>query len=317
MFVPAAGAGRGGLPPLYAGHEIGGSMRRRGPPAGFAVLRAGTVQVWVRQGYAFLFDRAGDLRADRPVCTGKAGPAHRGRAEMKRVSLGPAGPPCGLVRHYRRGGLLEHLFRDWYAGRGRFCREVTVTERARAEGLPTVEVLALRTERVLPGVYRADLMTREIDRATDLAAFLGTALKQDRRQAVLDMQDAVPRVAGVVRGMHDAGLFHADLNLKNLLLRGDPPARECFVIDLDKARFLPAPLDRGRRLRNLLRLYRSVEKLGFAGGAGVSLREIVRFARCYARGDRELMAACRRMMRRPPFSLKVHRFFWRLSGRGG
>jgi len=287
-------------------------MNRRDLPAGFSEIRAGNVQIWVRVGYGFLFRSAGRMVTDRAVCAGTGAPVHRGRADVRRVSLGPAGPPCGLVRHYRRGGLLERVLRDGYLGRGRFCREVRVTEQARAAGLPTVEVLALRTERVLPGFYRADLVTREIEHAPDLAALLDRILKRDRTRAVREVAGTVPAVAGVVRSMHDAGLFHADLNLKNLLVRGEAPDRECFVIDLDKARFLPAPLDRRRRLSNLLRLYRSLEKLGLAGVGGVPLREVVRFARSYCRGDRDVMAACRRMIRRPPLSLRMHRFLWRL-----
>jgi len=286
-------------------------------PAGFGEIRAGNVRVWVREGFAFLFDQTGTMKGDRPACPVPQDTEYRGRAEMIRVSLGSSGPPCGLVRHYRRGGLFQHLLRDWYLGEARFRREVSVTEHARLKGVPTVEVLALRTERVVPGVYRADLMTREIEKALDLDAFLKRARKQGRPGFEKEMAFSLPLVAGVVRKMHDTGLFHADLNLKNLLLRGDASTRECFVIDLDKARFLPAPLDRRRRLKNLLRLYRSLEKLGFAGGKGLGLRDLLRFARSYCRGDRKLMAACRQRIRKVPWSLRIHRFFWRLSGRRG
>jgi tRNA A-37 threonylcarbamoyl transferase component Bud32 len=287
-------------------------MNPKAPPAGFAEIRTGNVRVWVREGFAFLFNASGRLKVERPSCPVPSSTPYQGRAEMTRVSLGSSGPPCGLVRHYRRGGLFQHLLRDGYLGEKRFQREVMVTERARAGGLSTVEVLALRTERVFPGVYQADLMTREIENALDLDAFLKKILKQDRPAFVKEKTCTIPLVAGVVRKMHDAGLFHADLNLKNLLMRGDITARECFIIDLDKARFFPEPVDRRRRLNNLLRLYRSLEKLGFSREA-VTLRDIVRFVRSYCRGDRKLMAACRQRIRKVPLSLRIHRFFWNLS----
>jgi tRNA A-37 threonylcarbamoyl transferase component Bud32 len=290
----------------------GGRMRQEGAPAGFLEIRAGNVQVWVREGFSFLFDRSGNLRAERPSCTVNRDTPYRGRAEIQRISLGGRGRPCGLVRHYRRGGFLERLLRDRYLGRKRFFRELLVTEGARLRGIPTVDVLALRTDRVGLGFYRADLVTREIERAQDLDAVLknnpgtgGPSLGMGWKSG------AVSCVAGLVREMHDAGLFHADLNLKNILLREEGNGLKSFVIDLDKAKWISS-LGKRHRMKNLLRLYRSLEKLGFAGGQ-VTVRDVARFVRVYCRGDRELAEACRKRMRRVPLSLRIHRFFWRLS----
>jgi tRNA A-37 threonylcarbamoyl transferase component Bud32 len=284
-------------------------MRGKGLPAGFKEIRVGGVRVWVKDGFSFLFDLSGNLRKDRPVCPEKSGSVYRGRAAMKRISLGADGPPCGLVRHYRRGGLIQKLMRDYYLGSERFRREVWVTEWARMNGVSSVNIIALRTERAFPGIYRADLMTREIENAMDLDAFLrepggdGTGPWKKR---------AVSIVAALVRKMHDAGLYHADLNLKNILVRGERDTLESYVIDLDKARVI-RPLSNRKRLNNITRLYRSLEKFGFFGRA-VSLRDLARFLKVYCRGDRKLEAACRKRIRKAPVSLRVHRFLWRLSG---
>ncbi len=64
--------------------------------------------------------------------------------------------------------------------------------------------------------------------------------------------------------MH-SGLFHADLNLHNLLVT---QARESFtviVIDLDKARLFDAPLSAAMRRANAARLMRSARKLDPSG----------------------------------------------------
>jgi len=66
-------------------------------------------------------------------------------------------------------------------------------------------------------------------------------------------------VAATIADMHDAGIVHADLNLKNLLVRDAFDEPEAFVIDFDRAR-LAGRLGLGERMRNLLRLDRSVLK---------------------------------------------------------
>jgi tRNA A-37 threonylcarbamoyl transferase component Bud32 len=65
--------------------------------------------------------------------------------------------------------------------------------------------------------------------------------------------------------MHDNGLFHADLNLHNLLVT---EARESFtviIIDLDKSRLFDAPLSSAMRRANAVRLTRSARKLDPSG----------------------------------------------------
>ena len=65
--------------------------------------------------------------------------------------------------------------------------------------------------------------------------------------------------------MHDKGLFHADLNLHNLLVT---QARESFtviIIDLDKSRLFDAPLSSAMRRANAARLIRSARKLDPSG----------------------------------------------------
>jgi predicted Ser/Thr protein kinase len=57
------------------------------------------------------------------------------------------------------------------------------------------------------------------------------------------------------------GVYHADLNLRNLLVRLDSHELEVFIIDFDKARIFERPVPSSYRRRNLERLSRSVRKL--------------------------------------------------------
>jgi tRNA A-37 threonylcarbamoyl transferase component Bud32 len=60
--------------------------------------------------------------------------------------------------------------------------------------------------------------------------------------------------------MHRSGVWHADLQAKNLLVVNDSP----YVIDLDQSR-VGSPVGTMQRNRNLLRFRRSLEKSGFPG----------------------------------------------------
>jgi tRNA A-37 threonylcarbamoyl transferase component Bud32 len=61
--------------------------------------------------------------------------------------------------------------------------------------------------------------------------------------------------------MHLHGVYHADLNLKNILVRRENMEISVYVIDFDKARLYPRGVPLEQANRNLNRLLRSVRKL--------------------------------------------------------
>src|SRR5713101_6876677 len=65
--------------------------------------------------------------------------------------------------------------------------------------------------------------------------------------------------------MHDKGLFHADLNLHNLLVTQAQESFTVTIIDLDKSRLFDAPLSSAMRRANAARLMRSARKLDPSG----------------------------------------------------
>ncbi len=115
-----------------------------------------------------------------------------------------------------------------------------------------------------------------------------------------------------MRRLHDAGFDHADLNLKNVLVRGGEPPT-AVVLDLDRGR-LEDTLPAGARRRNLVRLLRSFLKLHLRSSRAARPRDPFRFARAYARGDRELRKQVVEWGRRALPALRARAFFWRLLG---
>lgn len=177
-----------------------------------------------------------------------------GRGVLRRVDIGGGG--AALIRTYRHGGLLRRLtgevFFTWPA---RPFSELLVTEQIRRGGIPTVEILAAVVARIWGPFYRGWLVTREIRGARDLWSALQDGISQQTVRLLLKA------VAWAVRRMHGEGIFHADLNLKNILVRMEDGKIGVYIIDFDKARLYPGGIPSPLINRNLNRLLRSVQKL--------------------------------------------------------
>jgi hypothetical protein len=118
-------------------------------------------------------------------------------------------------------------------------------------------------------------------------------------------------VMTMVRGMHDRGLDHGDLNLGNLLVREDGAGGcEAFVIDLDKAALRDEDLPFRRRLAALLRLERSYLKCVKLAGAAPGVGERDRWFALYAANNRRLASRLARWRRLMAPLLLAHRVGW-------
>jgi 3-deoxy-D-manno-octulosonic acid kinase len=214
-------------------------------------------------------------------------------------------PGCRLVaKTMRHGGLVGGLLGDRFAGDERARRLVALLERLDERGVATARFGFARVRRGGAGLSRLDVATREIAGARDGLAFLRARPAAPARRA------AVRAAARVVRSLHEAGVEHADLNVKNLLVR-EGAAVEAFVIDLEKSSVVPA-LSAAAVVRNLERLARSLAKLGLLGEL-LPRTDLVRFVREYAgEGWRDLFEAARR--RHDAFA-PLHRLAWALFGR--
>ena len=106
----------------------------------------------------------------RPTADGLPPPVPAGRAPMQRIAL-PDGATA-LVRRCRRGGLFGRLLGDRHFNGNRFLREIAVSDALRRRGVPTPEIIAGIRRETFPGVYRAEIIVREVPDSLDLAAAL-------------------------------------------------------------------------------------------------------------------------------------------------
>ncbi len=202
-------------------------------------------------------DRAGEI--DCSICRDNPSSAeqreYQGRAALQAIRLRDG--ETALVRSYRHGGLLRGFTREWFfTWPPRPFRELAITEELRRRGLRTVEVYAACVRRVGGPFYRGWLMTRELRDASDLWAALQGDLVQH-----IGVQVILKAAADALRTMHREGIYHADLNLKNILIRVNGSGVEGYVIDFDKARLFLGKLSPELANKNLNRLLRSARRL--------------------------------------------------------
>lgn len=184
-----------------------------------------------------------DYWRSRQAVTGEA--IGRGSAWYIEAPHGPI-----VLRHYLRGGWAATFSRQSYFYTGvsnsRPFREYHVLMELYAKGLPVPRPVAALCQH--HGVISTGaIMTACIPSTNTLADILSGG------DAVEDIWTKVGRC---IRKFHDAGLWHADLNARNILLDAN---LEVYLIDFDRARFNPGKPVNGEG--NLNRLKRSLQKL--------------------------------------------------------
>ena len=181
--------------------------------------------------------------------------AFAGRVRLRGMQL--QNGVSALIRPYRHGGLFRHLLGGvFFTWPPRPFRELVVTEEVRRRGIPTVEVLAAGVKSVGGPFYRGWLVSRQLDGSEDLwTAMSGGLVRETGAAKVLDA------VAVSLRALHRKGIYHRDLNLKNILVRRESDAVRGYVIDFDRARLFLGEVPLMMVRRNFDRLLRSAIKL--------------------------------------------------------
>jgi hypothetical protein len=164
-----------------------------------------------------------------------------------------------FARRGLRGGMIATILSDVYVGiTPRPLTELAVTVEAVRRGIPVAEPMGAMIEWLSPVLYRGFFLTRAV-RGMTLWEFLKTDDDPTVRTHVLG------QARSAIDTMHDKGLFHADLNLHNLLVTQARDSFSVVVIDLDKSRLFDAPLSAAMRRANATRLLRSARKLDPSG----------------------------------------------------
>ncbi|MHC4263966.1 MAG: lipopolysaccharide kinase InaA family protein [Planctomycetota bacterium] len=192
---------------------------------------------------------------------------------------------CGsmrlLVRRYAHGGLLRWLTGERFADWSRPFDELRLADALRERGVRTPKVVAARAVRARLGVgWRLALVSERVENSTDLATLVESFRRGEHD--LLGLRATIRSLGVMLRQLHDLGLEHVDLQLRNILSAPDSEGEsELWIIDLDRSR-LGRPLDREKRLANLARLARSAERRSLRGRPVLTRTDLVRLLRAYA-----------------------------------
>jgi 3-deoxy-D-manno-octulosonic acid kinase len=160
-----------------------------------------------------------------------------------------------FVRQLKRGGLAQYVAQDIFVGiSARPFRELMVASKAFHRGVPVAEPMGAMVQWIAPAIYRGFFLTRAIPGMT-----LWEFIKTDDDPVVL--KHILMQARAAIVTMHDKGLFHADLNLHNLMVTQSGESFKVMILDLDKARIYDAALRPSLRRNNARRLLRSARKL--------------------------------------------------------
>lgn len=160
-----------------------------------------------------------------------------------------------VLRHYWRGGLMGKFSKDAYIYTGlentRAMGELRLLDLLYREQFAVPKPIAINIIR--DGLfYRADIIIERIDGAEDLVAKL--------TKGVMDVEQW-QALGATIAQFHRRGVYHADLNAKNILfqpIQANGEKERFYLIDFDRGE-LRKPNQQWQK-SNLNRLLRSFNK---------------------------------------------------------
>jgi 3-deoxy-D-manno-octulosonic acid kinase len=209
-----------------------------------------------------------------------------------------------VLRQYSHGGLLRAITGNLYCFGERSFRELALTEEIRSCGIPTIPTLGAIHHRVFFPFYQAYFLSLEVPRAVDLIQYFRETGANPPSEIISSKRKTIRSVGHLIRRFHEAGFFHGDLQLKNILVAGD----QLLLIDFDRS-YRKSALSTRERMKNLLRLNRSTEKWRRLG-LPVTRTDRWRFFLTYAGDDKKIREAMAKALRSYSLRFLIYRFGW-------
>ena len=289
-------------------------------PAYFSTLTRGEITLYIKKEYeqrlsAHDIDMLFNLHKD----SDKLKVSYHGRTPCKTLIMESLGNVSFVVRDYCHGGLFGKILRDIFWNSLRPLRELSICEAAGKSGIKTSEVIAIVKNRVLGPIYKCRLVSKEITGAIDLMELL---LNAEKNKLVARKRQIINKTAKAVKEMHGAGIYHADLHLKNILVQSAAGGKDnVYIIDLDKSRQYEK-INFHQRVKNIMRLDRSVEKMIRNNRVTfdetypfpISGTDKLRFLKEYIKTDNKSEKPLRYYLQSYNTSHNLHRLWWSVGG---
>jgi len=302
-------------------------MKKVELPAYFSTLNRGKVTLYVKKEYENkmsgqdidgLFNLCDEpLSGSNHADKNELNDSYQGRSTCRTLRMDSLGDESFIVREYWHGGMVGKVFKDLFCDGMRPVRELSVCEAASQGGIKTTEIIAIVKNKSFGPLYKFRLVTREITESIDLIELI---LNSGENQFFGQKKLIINNLVKAVHDMHNVGIYHADLHLKNILVKSDPGGGvQVYIIDLDKSRQYEK-ISFQSKMKNILRLDRSVVKLRrknwelFSKAFPVSKTDRVRFLKKYIELDSESDKPLRYYIQSYNNSHALHKLWWCMGG---
>lgn len=227
-------------------------------PACFSTLDRGRITLYIKKQYVDKFpDQDIEKLLNLHKDMNQLKILYHGRSPCRGLSINGLNGGGLVVKDYWHGGLFGKILRDFFWQKLRPLNELSICETAIERGINTIEIIAIVKNRVMGPLYKCKLISKEIINTIDLMVLLSHL---SENYTLTQKRQIIKGIAMAVRKMHDAGIYHGDLHLKNILVQSkDNKEFSVFIIDLDKSRQFEK-IGFNKRMKNIMRLDRSLEK---------------------------------------------------------
>ena len=276
-------------------------------PPTYTLIKMGRTTIVCKDAYRTVLMEMG-IGDPKRFSNGFSEPSERyqGRGAVRTMTIPGASRERMVIRHYRRGGKIQKFSADIYWGSSRPLLELNIGYQALEKGIPTAEIVAACHSQVLWFFHRGDLVSKEIANGIDLIAYLKTLPVPLTREKILQKRAIIEAVGKAVRKMHDAGIVHGDLHLKNIILQlNESPEIKSYIIDFDKSKATATSGDH-KRYQNLMRLNRSVERYR-RQGFPITRTDVLRFLLAYSHDPADSTCLLGELSRRYKWHMRYHR----------
>jgi hypothetical protein len=275
-------------------------------PAQFSLIEKGRVSLLLKEEYKNLLLAQGidDLKTFLKKSS-------QGAHYLKGRTLHPSIPfengKRMVLRQYSHGGLLRAITGNLYFFGVRSFQELALTEEIRSCGISTISSIGAIHHQIFFPFYQAYFLSLEVPHAMDLIRYFNGIEAHPSRENTSSKRKTIQSAGLLIRQFHQAGFFHGDLQLKNILVAGD----ELLLIDFDRSYRKPT-LSAKERMKNLLRLNRSVEKWRRLG-LPITRTDRWRFFLAYAGDDRKIRETMVKTLRTYSLRFLFYRLGWTLE----
>jgi tRNA A-37 threonylcarbamoyl transferase component Bud32 len=275
-------------------------------PPTFFLIRKGQTFILLEQGYkeALLKQGIDDLKTFTQKSS-QISHYHKGRTPHPSIPLEDG--KRMVLRQYSHGGLLRAITGNLYFFGARSFRELTLTEEIRSCGIPTIPSIGAIHHCIFFPFYQAYFLSLEVPHAIDLIQYFNEMGVHPSRENLSSKRRTIRSAGLLIRQFHQAGYFHGDLQLKNILVAGD----QLLLIDFDRSYRKPS-LSTEERMKNLLRLNRSAEKW-IQQGLPLTRTDRWRFFLAYAGDDKKIREAMQKALQTYSLRLLFYRLGWAIE----